>query len=101
MKQVIYGLLDGYELGRISRSQLIQALAAIGGATYLISACTSTLQGILAEADHIVAVNDDVAGDDADSVAESESPRRVMPKGGFGGIDGLRRQATSLFLRHG
>lgn len=46
MKQIISHMIEGYEVGRISRRQLIQGLAAIATASYAAPAQGSTFQGI-------------------------------------------------------
>jgi len=46
MKQIISDMLESYELGKVSRRQLIQALAVIAGAAYPARAATSTFQGV-------------------------------------------------------
>jgi len=46
MKQVISDLLERYELGKVSRRQLIQSLAVLAGAAFPTSARASTFQGV-------------------------------------------------------
>ena len=46
MKQIISNFLEGYELGRINRRQLVQGLAAIAAAGYAAPAEASTFQGV-------------------------------------------------------
>ena len=46
MKQTISDMLESYELGKVSRRQLIQGLAVIAGAAYPAHAATSTFQGV-------------------------------------------------------
>lgn len=46
MREIIDSMLEGYELGRVSRRQLIQALTALAAAAYPSDACASTFQGI-------------------------------------------------------
>jgi lactoylglutathione lyase len=46
MKQIISHMIESYEVGRISRRQLIQGLAAIATASYAAPAQGSTFQGI-------------------------------------------------------
>ena len=46
MRQTISKMLEGYELGRISRRDLIRGLAAIAAAGYAAPASGSTFQGI-------------------------------------------------------
>ena len=46
MEPIISGLLNGYELGRVSRRQLIQSLAVIAGAAHLAPATASTFEGV-------------------------------------------------------
>jgi catechol 2,3-dioxygenase-like lactoylglutathione lyase family enzyme len=45
MKQIISKLLEGYELGKVNRRQLIQGLAAIATSASAITAEASTFQG--------------------------------------------------------
>ncbi len=46
MKQIISNMLESYELGRVSRRQLIQSLAAVATAAYTAPAYGSTFQGV-------------------------------------------------------
>ena len=46
MKQIISDMLESYELGKVSRRQLIQGLAVIAGAAYPARAAASTFQGV-------------------------------------------------------
>jgi len=46
MKEVISILVESYELGKISRRQLIRGLAAIAPSAYPMTADTSTFQGV-------------------------------------------------------
>jgi catechol 2,3-dioxygenase-like lactoylglutathione lyase family enzyme len=46
MRQMISDMLESYELGKVSRRQLVQALAVIAGAAYPARAATSTFQGV-------------------------------------------------------
>jgi hypothetical protein len=46
MKQIISNLLENYELGRVSRRQLIQGLAALAAAPHVVPARGSTFRGV-------------------------------------------------------
>ncbi len=46
MDQLISKMLQGYELGRVSRRQLIQGLAAVAASAHAIPAYGSTFQGV-------------------------------------------------------
>ncbi len=46
MEQLISKMLQGYELGKVSRRQLIQGLAAVAASAYTIPAYGSTFQGV-------------------------------------------------------
>jgi len=46
MKQIISEMLECYELGKLSRRQLIQSLAVMAGAAYPARAAGSTFQGV-------------------------------------------------------
>jgi hypothetical protein len=46
MKAIISNLLESYELGKVNRRQLIQALAAVASSAYAIPADASTFHGI-------------------------------------------------------
>jgi catechol 2,3-dioxygenase-like lactoylglutathione lyase family enzyme len=46
MNQIISEMLQNYELGKVNRRQLIQAIAVIAGTAYSSSAAPSTFQGV-------------------------------------------------------
>ena len=46
MAQIISDLLATYEHGRLSRRQLVQALAALAAGGYAVPACGSTFWGV-------------------------------------------------------
>ncbi len=46
MEQIISNMLESYELGRVSRRQLIQALACVATASFAAPAYGSTFQGV-------------------------------------------------------